>query len=221
MPTPTCIQKICDLWKADEVHGIELLWDSGLLALRCVSVSYWSKDDGLNWFLDKRGISNTRIWRDSLVDLYCIFQLVVLLGVLFCFRSPRLSSWVAAYVLFEIYLNLFNIVFLSRRSEIGLSQSSKTPVAINEPSTSVERSILLLFVNVLQVTVAFAVFYRGSIQGLIPSDAFRDAVFVFGTLGSPLNAPGLLVALQVFLDFLLVAVILGSFVGQAGPFAKK
>jgi len=78
-----------------------------------------------------------------------------------------------------------------------------------------------LFVNVLQLVLSVAVFYRRARSALSPFDALSSAVLVFGTVGTPLEVPSLLVALQVLLDFLLVAAILASFVGQAGPFAKK
>jgi len=224
-------QKIRDLWKADQIHGIELVFDTIVLALRYVSISYWAKDRWLNEYLNRRRTSDARyrrIWRDNLIDTYCLLQLFALWAVLFLFLQPLQGTWGAnilcflvGYILFEIYLNLFSIFFLPRQKEIGTPKLSDNPSAVNEPSTSVERSILLLFVNVLQIALAFAIFYKKSIPGLTPSDAFSAAVFVFGTVGTPNGAPPVLVGLQIFLDFLLVASILASFVGQAGPFAKK
>jgi hypothetical protein len=224
-------KKIRDLWMADQIHGIELVFDTVVIALRHISLSYWSKDCWLNKYLNWRRISDDRrrrIWRDNLIDTYCLLQLFALWAVLFLFLSPAPGWWgkfvlcfLAGYILFEMYLNLFSIFFLPRQKEIGTPKLSDSPSAINEPSTSVERSILLLFVNVLQIVLAFAIFYKISKPCLTPSDAFSAAVFVFGTVGTPNGALPLLVALQIFLDFLLVASILASFVGQAGPFAKK
>lgn len=217
-------QKIHRLWKADQIHGIELVFDIGVLALRYLSISYWSKDVWLNWYLDERRISDgrrRRIWRDSLIDAYCLFQLFTLWGLLFFCNWPTVAWVVAIYILFEMYLNLFSIFFLPRQKDIGPAKPGDSPAAVNEPSTSVERSILLLFVNVLQIVLAFGILYEKSTPGLTSFTAFSSAVFVFGTVSTPNGAPALLVALQVFLDFLLVASILASFVGQAGPFAKK
>ena len=221
---PRWRRKIYDLWKADEIHGIELVFDTCLLALRYISVSYWSKEVLLKWYLDRRGIlvhRSRRIWRDNLIDIYCLLQLFALWAILFRLHWPELGWLVATYILFEMYLNLFSIFFLPRQKEIGPPKPCDSPAAVNEPSTSVERSILLLFVNVLQIALAFGIFYNKSILGLTPSEALSSAVLVFGTVGLPSGAPPLLVALQIFLDFLLVASILASFVGQAGPFAKK
>ena len=150
MPAQTWNQKIRRLWAADQIHGIELVFDSGVLALRYTSVSYWSKDVWLNRYLDWREISDKRrrrLWRDNLIDLYCISQFLVLCAALFCFQQRTLSALIAGYILFEMYLNLFTIFFLPRQKEIGPPGAADSPSAVNEPSTSVERSILLLFVN--------------------------------------------------------------------------
>lgn len=221
---PTWKRKIHDLWKADQIHGIELVFGSCLLALRYISFSYWSKDVLLKWLLEWRDISDQRsrrVWRDNLIDNYCLLQLLVLFVILCWFAWSATGWFVATYILFEIYLNLFSIFFLSRQRRIGPPKPSDRLLAVNEPSTSVERSIILIFVNVLQVTVSFGIFYKKVMPGLTPSGAFANAVLVLGTVGTPSGAPPLLVASQIGLDFLLVALILGSFVGQAGPFAKR
>jgi hypothetical protein len=210
--------------KLREINGIELAFDTAVIGLRFFSVSYWAKDYCLHRYLNKQNIRNKRrrrIWRDNLIDGYCIVQLIVLVAMLVWFRWPCLNRFVAKYVLFEIYLNLFSIFFLPRQTEIGIPKPSDPPTAVNEPSTRVERSILLLFVNVLQVTLAFAIFYRIANPCILPSGAFWNAALVFGTVNTPPGIPSYLVAMQVFFDFLLVAPILASFVGQAGPFVKK
>src|SRR6266404_4540325 len=120
MPAQTWNQKIRRLWAADQIHGIELVFDSGVLALRYTSVSYWSKDVWLNRYLDWREISDKRrrrLWRDNLIDLYCISQFLVLCAALFCFQQRTLSALIAGYILFEMYLNLFTIFFLPRQKE--------------------------------------------------------------------------------------------------------
>jgi hypothetical protein len=224
MARETWRDKIIKLWKADEIRGIELIFDSCVLALRYLSLSYWSKDIWLVAFLDSHAVDDTRRrrrWRDSLIDAYCIAQLLVLTGLLFLTRHPVLAALLSVYILFEIYLNLFSIFFLPRTRKLGPPQASDSPSAVNEPSTRVERSILLLFVNVLQVILAFAIIYKASAPVFTPSTAFFGAVFVFGTLGAPPGISSPLVAAQVVLDFILVAAILANFVGQAGPFGKN
>ena len=196
----TLIQ-IRSLRDSEEVHGVELRFDITLLFLRLFSLSYWFKDDWLR--LDDSNTRNARVLRDNVVDVYCLVWLPILVLALWCFHIPSLSCLFAAYALFEIYLNLFSIVFLrSRRS-------------INEPSTSVERNVLLFFVNVLQLNLAFGIFYRQSVPSLGFWGALYNAILVFGTIGTPLNTPPKgLVILQVLLDFLLIAVILASLIGR-------
>jgi len=163
-----------------------------------------------------------RVWRDSTVDGYCVLQLLILLGIFLRSERPVLNSVLGWYIIFEIYLNLLSILFLPPQREIGPPTPADEPSAVNEPSTSPERSILLLFINVVQLVLAYAVFYRGVLH--VPrSSAFLYAVLVFGTVGHPplSETPPWLVASQVCLDFILVAAVLGSFVGQAGPFARR
>ncbi len=122
--------------------------------------------------------------------------------------GPVANSLIAGYVIFDIYLNLLNIIFIGKIR------------AIDAPPVSIERSILLLFMNVLEVVLAFTIFYRDWLK-LSTMDALFNAILVLGTIGYPNAATGglsLLVALQVLLDLLLIVLVISSFVGQVGLF---
>jgi hypothetical protein len=146
--------------------------------------------------------------------------LLILVVLLFVANLKTLVTSVVIYILFEMYLNLCSIFFLPRQKQLGLSPPSLRPSAVNEPSTRAERSILLLLLNIVQLILVFAIFYRASVPGLSPSGALCAAVLAFGTLATPPGVSAALVAVQVALDFILVAAILANFVGQAGPFSK-
>ena len=233
MVNESWIDKIRKLWRSGQIHGLELLFDTTVLACRYVSLSYWLKDRWLHRFLnrytriDERN-PQRRVWRDNLIDSYCVLQFFILLLLLIgdhhaltvCGYRVFINSFVAAYIVFEIYLNLFSIFFLPRQRDLGPATADDEPAAVNEPSTRIERSVLLLLINVLQVALAFAVFYRDFSPKLSPAKAFFNAILVLGTVGYSDEVPMLLVALQVFLDLLLLSMILGSLVGQAKPFVK-
>jgi len=189
------------LWNDPRARGLERLFGTALLLLRFLSLSYLLKR-----FLD----GPRRAMRSSVIDGYCVLELGVLVLLLVVERGPVFEGVVAGYILFEIYLNLFNIIFIG-----------KFP-AINAPPASIERSILLLFLNVLQVVVAFAVFYQHAFR-LSAVDALFNAVLVLGTIGYPAATTGwcgLLVSLQVLLDLVLLVLLLSRFVGQATLFRR-
>ena len=226
MPLETWGDKIRKLWRSGQIHGIELVVDVLVLACRYLSLSYWLKDRWLRSFLDRYTRladedPKRRVLRDNLVDLYCVFQAVILLVLLLRSSRTLANSIASAYIVFEIYLNLFSIFFLPRQLHFGRATTADDPAAVNEPSTHLERSVLLLLINVLQVAMAFAVFYRDMKPTMSATTAFFNAVCVLGTVGYSNDAPALLVVLQVFLDLLLLSMILGSLVGQGGPFSKR
>lgn len=225
----TWSQQIRNLWsKESEVHGLLRVFDSTLVALRFVSVSYVLKDVVLPTLWAWRATSSgrqadakkMRLCRDALIDFYCICQLPLLLFSEHFF-SLSVSGILAIYIVFEIYLNLLSIFFVPRRKTIGPTKPGEKPSAINEPSTSIERNILLVFVNVIELVVAFAIFYKYLTPTLHFRDALFDAVLVFGTVGYSDHAEHrVLVAVQILLNFVLIVTILGGFVSQVTPFTK-
>ena len=80
-----------------------------------------------------------------------------------------------------------------------------------------QRSILLLILNVVDVILIFALFYRHAL-GLEIAPAILWAVRVFGTIGDPLQgreATGYeWVIAQVVCDFTLITLFLSTFVGK-------
>jgi predicted branched-subunit amino acid permease len=65
------------------------------------------------------------------------------------------------------------------------------------------------------VVLSFAIFYRLQLPHLPAPDALFKTLLVFGTIGYPLGAE-VIVALQIAIDFLLLAVFLAVFVGGLG-----
>jgi hypothetical protein len=195
----TMWKDIQTFWKKN-IHGVELVFDLILLGLRILSISYW-----LRTILPTPESPNHKL-RDNVIDIYCIFQLAVLLILLVYSFGVFWNSIIGGYILFEIYLNLFNIVFIGK----------------NAPPSSVERSILLLILNVIDVVLAFSVFYRDRLD-LSRFDAVFQAVLVLGTVGYPYSCSGnhaSIVILQIFLDFVLIVLFVSSFIGRIGLFEK-
>lgn len=196
-------KEIKTLWDKGRVHGLELVVDTTLLVFTYLSISFW-----LRTVLPSPHDAR-RIVRDNTIDAYCFAQLVVLSLLLVGQCGPIVDSVIAGYILFEIYLSLLNIVFIGKFREI------------NAPPASVERSILLLLLNIVQIILAFGILYRDWL-GLSRLDGIFKAILVLGTIGYP-DAPGslvLIVVLQVFLDVLLFVLVLSSFVGQLGLFSN-
>jgi len=182
------------------VYGLEYLVDGLLLICRRLSLSYWIRrpfEHPLNL--------RQRTW---VIDLYCFMELAILFGFLVWSDNRGLSTVVSGYILFEIYLSLFNIVFIGKFPKI------------NYAPPSIERVILLMFVNVLQVIIAFAILYRSWSSSILSwPDAFSQAVRVLGTVEAPAQ-PRFMVDMQILLDLLLLVIFLASCVGQVGVFRR-
>jgi hypothetical protein len=183
------------------VYGLEYATDCLLLLCRRVSISYWIRRPS------ERPPLNLK-WRSRIIDWYCCGEFAVLCCLLVWSRSWSLSTALSVYILFEIYLSLFNIVFIG-----------KFP-SINYTPASIERVILLMFLNVLQVLLAFAVLYHTwSPSYLSGHEALSQAVRILGTIAAP-EQPRLIVDLQILLDLLLLVIFLASFAGQISLFRK-
>ena len=196
---------LAKLWHSPRrVHGIELCFDSLLLLLRWFSLSYWLRRS----LPDPAG--QNRSIRDNAVDAYCVIQFFVLLAVLLLGSAlpVGIATITSSYILFEVYLNLFNIVFIGKFADI------------NAPPASIERSLLLIILNAIEVVQVFAVLYRSCLH-LETQEAFLKATLVLGTIGAPdTNTPVAvaLVSFQVLLDFVLVVLFLAAFSGQLNMF---
>lgn len=122
----------------------------------------------------------------------------------FADRWPTVSFLIAFYFLASVIVYLLNVVLLSKVLGDILSR---------------ERSLILLILNIAQVMVIFAIFYRWKLPNLGFWEALIDAVFVFGTVSLPLEierGAKPFAAFQTAIDFMLLAVFLAHFVGGLG-----
>jgi hypothetical protein len=69
--------------------------------------------------------------------------------------------------------------------------------------------------NIAQVVLAFAIFYRLQLPDLPAGNALFEALLVFGTISHPKGADAI-AGLQIVIDFVLLAVFLAFFVGKLG-----
>lgn len=186
--------------REDPSGGLERLVRYFLLLLRVFSIQYW-----LIALFDEDDLTQRRR-RDISVDVSVVVQFLVVM-VLWYAASPStltLASGAAGYLLFVSYLSIANIMFFS-----GVP-------SINEPTTSPTRSLLLLAINVLQVTFSFALFYRTQLA-LSPREALFGSFLVLGTVGLPDGADityPILVPLQILANFVLLAFAVNVFVGR-------
>jgi hypothetical protein len=182
--------------KSTEVDGIEKGVCVLLQGLRIILIAHW--------------LTNTWVG----IEKYVLAKLAVLLAILLLlFIVPLDNLWVAVvvsfvpgYLLFELYTVHFQIMFLSKLKFVA-------------PPKSVERSLLLFIFNAAELLIAFAIFYRGGF-GLRVGEAITNAILVFGTIGYR-NDTGPIVAVQILLNFLLLAIFLATLIGRVGPFEKR
>ena len=180
------------IFMTPEVRGIERTFDLIICALKIATLSQI-----IQFFWGRRDQGPTHF-----VDMYVLVATILLGGLLWVSDVvPWLSAVVAGYILVSTIIVLLNVLFLSKLSFIG-------PVASNE------RTLLLFMLNVAQVVLAFAIFYRLTLH--IPArHALFEAVGVFGTISYPKGANAI-VGLQIVIDFMLLAVFLAFFVGRLG-----
>jgi hypothetical protein len=114
---------------------------------------------------------------------------------------PKVSAILAGYLLATNIIILLNVLFLTKLSFIG-------------PVASEERSLLLFFLNLFQVVLTFAIFYRCKLSVSVGEALFKT-LLVFGTIGYPQGAETI-VGSQIAVDFVLLAVFLAFFVGKLG-----
>lgn len=196
--------------KTPEVWGVEKWFDLLLLWLRFGSFSYWMKEyiaaaDSLSSSPNKQ---NRKKRQDIAVEKYILIQLTAL-----CvwFVNIYAGVLVAIYVWYELFLNLFAIVFIAKG--IGLKNDIDESVA--EKSSSSERSLLLALVNMIQIVWVFAIFYKTNDSGLSYAEALFSSALVFATIGHPGDAYWL-VMFQIFFGFAFIAVFLSRLAGQVG-----
>jgi hypothetical protein len=183
--------------------------------LRLTIVSEWIRF----WFEPKwheKPSVATRWWRDRVVEFYIVAELALLVGLL-CVPEhiSVVACWIAVYVMYCLYVNLFNIVFVGKL------------IDIQPPTLSIERSLLLFVINAAQIVTAFAILYRFHFQ-FGPGPALFYSLLVFGTIGHPVdtNSPtglftgAFVVGAQIALNFVFIAIFLSAFVGRLKAFDR-
>jgi hypothetical protein len=196
-----------EVWRDSKVAGIEKWARLSLYFSRILSIS-----EHLSFFIIGAKYSREQYRRDLwLTDSYVLGKTIVV-GLLAFLPASLLpvGAAIATYFLAEMYSALLNVVFVSTLPD--------------ERPVSLPRSLLLLILNAFQLIVTFGLYYR-LVLGLDPGTAIASSFLVFGTVGYPANESGdgrYLVALQIGLDFIFVAILLARFVGEAvNPSAEE
>jgi len=188
-----------EIYSTKEVCGFEKAFDLVIFALMIATISQllqfllWGRRDRApGWF----------------IDAYVFVAIVVLICFLVWSDSfPRVSCFVAWYLLASTVIVLFNVLFLTKLSFIG-------------PVASYERSLLLFLMNIVQAVLAFAIFYRLTLPNLNAWKALFTSLLVFGTIGYPKGAEPI-VGIQIATDFILLGVFLAFVVGRLGKPDKR
>jgi hypothetical protein len=187
-----------DELRESDKGGLERRFYLGLYWLRLVSLSE------LFSFCITGGRDNPadQVKDRNFIDWYVVLK-TVFVGVLLCVVPAKHSlTWLVQigvwYLLAEMYLSLFNIVFVGT-----LKQDRKI---------SIGRSLLLLMFNAAQLVLSFAVFYKVYLHKDVRG-AVYTSVEVFSTLGAPPHARTL-VTLQVALGFIFLTILLAKFVNM-------
>lgn len=202
-------KKLSILCRSEKIGGIEWLVVVIVHFLHITTLAGWIK-----FYFDP--ISNDPTAeelrrRNKAIDIYVVFEFCVLQCLLWLpDRSNVIYALAALYFLCGILINLFSIVFVGK-------------LDVYPPTPSIERSLLLFGINVIQVITIFAIFYRTQFCQS-PLIAIINSTLVFGTLGHPLGnnfIGGYIVATQIIVDFVLLAVFLSAFVGSLNAFKRK
>ena len=156
----------------------------------------------LKYLVPSQWIIEARKWSDpySVVDAYVFVTTILSVAILWWSNyAPLASALVATYFLAGTIVNVLNVVFLTK---------------IFGRPVSTERTLLLFFLNVAQVLLTFAIWYRFML-GKQAGEAFFNAMLVFGTLGYPKEkGADVFVGLQIATDFFLLAVYLAFIVSN-------
>jgi hypothetical protein len=182
---------LAKLRSTSEVSGIEKIFDLTIYFLKIFVPSQWIQ----NCFGRRRaGI--------SFIEAYVGVVTIILICLLvWPAHVPKVSAILAGYLLATNIIILLNVLFLTKLSFIG-------------PVASEERSLLLFFLNLFQVVLTFAIFYRCKLS-ISVGEALFKTLLVFGTIGYPQGAETI-VGSQIAVDFVLLAVFLAFFVGKLG-----
>ena len=190
--------RLQEIWADPKLAGIEKWARRFVYFSRILWIS-----EHLLFFVIGAKTSKEQYRRDLwITDLYVVGKTVVVALLAWLPESLLTAgAWIVSYLLAETYLALLNVVFVRTLPD--------------ERPISITRSLLLLMLNAFQITLTFALYYR-IVLSLDPGAAIASSFQVFGTVGHPVNKSGAgsyVVALQIALDFVFIAILLASFVG--------
>jgi hypothetical protein len=220
--------RLKDIRQTKEIHGLEWLFALSVHFLHVLTISGWIKFafDPLVRPLPEDELAR----RNKAIEAWVILELAVLLFAIFYPPPVRcLRVAVAAYLLYEILLNLSSIIFVGKLRGYASTSSNKiysqtSSKEIYPPTSSIERSLLLFGVNIAQVTLIFAIFYR-AIFSFTPQRAIFESARVLGTIGHPELGDAYyywwVVTSQILTDLVLLVVFLAAFVGNLAAFKRK
>lgn len=192
------MRELTEIFASDEVFGIERYTALVLRSFMFLSLGYWVT----------RLFSGPKSY--IAVEVYVVLWLVVL-AVLINTEDITIGYVIiATYCGIELFAYLLNVALMRKYSFAGKVKS-------------VERSLLLFFLNATEINLWFGILYRYMMPNLKPADALNTALLVFGTLGTPQPDPkpellNQIVNLQIALDFIFIVILAGSIVGKLRAF---
>lgn len=211
------LEDVCYARNSKAVTGLEKLFCIFLVLLRIFSITYWVLNGlehvGRGENITEEARAKNRNKRNQFIEVFVVGQLIVLAVLLWL--SPDcilpIASAVAAYLLYIMFLGLFNFVFVSKISETDQHIRSR------------ERSLILIGINVMQMILCFSLFYREFLH-LDPKRSIVYAILVFGTVGHPVGSNsegGYIVGLQILLDFLMVILFITPFLSSLAVITRN
>lgn len=202
-------QRYLKIYHSPQVEGLEKLADLCFHFLRITVVSDWIRFWLHDVKLDRRS-------RDGVIEVFISLELILLIILLFYPQERSIiPSIIASYIIYCLFVNLFNIVFVGK-------------LGVLSPTSSVERSLLIFVINVAEIVVAFSILYRYWFI-IDPVQALFYALIVFGTIGHPVETDplkphaydgALLVGTQIAVDVIFLAIFLSAFVGRLKAFDR-
>ncbi len=125
-----------EIRQSDKLHGIEKPFDWLIFASKIITPLQLPQ---LFWGRSER-------WQPWCTDTFVVGATIVLICLLPWANSwPELSFWIAFYLLANVIIILLNILFLTK---------------LFGPVASYDRTLILFMLNVVQVVLIFAIFYR-------------------------------------------------------------